>query len=277
MSRLVSAYRGCRILYNFLKSNKEIIKKPLLVPVNVCESVIKTFDEVGIYYKYVDINLETLCMDKQIILELVNDISGILFVHTYGIETNFDDLFIQLKSLNPNLLIIDDKCLCEPSFNEPQISDLTLYSLGSKKQVKLGVGAYAYVNNVNYTDICINHPSFLTNDKWILDRNYINQKLVESRKIRNSLNQIYKDLLPKKIQLQDEYQNWRFNILVENRDEILNEIFNKGLFASAHYKSLCNMPNADKLSSKIINLFNDEYFTEIQVYQVCEIISKNIK
>lgn len=276
MSRLVSAYRGCRILYNFLKSNKEIITKPFLVPVNICESVIKTFDEVGIYYKYVDINLETLCMDKKIILELVNDISGILFVHTYGIETNFDDLFDQIKSLNPNLLIIDDKCLCEPSYNEPQIADLTLYSLGSKKQVKIGVGAYAYVNNVNYTDICINHPSFLTNDEWILDMNSINQKLVESRKIRNSLNQIYKDLLPKKIQLQDEYQNWRFNILVENRDEILKEIFNKGLFASAHYQSLYTMPNADFISSRIINLFNDSFFNVQKAQECCKIINSHL-
>ena len=95
MSRLVTSYRGCRILYNFLISNKNVITKPFLIPVNVCESVVKTFDEVGIDYKYVDIDLETLCMDKKIILELINDISGILYVHTYGIETNFDDLFIR--------------------------------------------------------------------------------------------------------------------------------------------------------------------------------------
>lgn len=272
MSRLVSAYRGCRILYNFLKSNKEIITKPFLAPVNVCESVIKTFDEVGIDYKYVDINLETMCMDKNIILELINDISGILFVHTYGIDTNFDDLYIQFKSLNPDLIIIDDKCLCEPSFNEPQIADLTLYSLGSKKQVKIGVGAYAYINNLNYTDICINHPSFLTNEKWILDKNSVNQKLLETREIRESLNQIYKDLLPKEIQFREEYQNWRFNILVENRDEILKEIFNEGLFASAHYKSLSSMPNADFISSRIINLFNDSFFTVQKAQECCKII-----
>lgn len=273
MSRLVTSYRGCRILYNFLISNKNVITKPFLIPVNVCESVVKTFDEVGIDYKYVDIDLETLCMDKKIILELINDISGILYVHTYGIETNFDDLFIQLKFFNPNLLVIDDKCLCEPLFNEPQIADLTLYSLGSKKQVKIGVGAYAFVNNVSYTEISINTPSFLLNEDWIVDENLVYIKLLESREIRKSLNQLYKDSLPREIQLPDEYQNWRFNILVENRDAILKEIFNKGLFASAHYKSLCSMPNADFISSRIVNLFNDSYFNVKKVQECCKIIN----
>ena len=277
MSRLVTAYRGCKILYNFLLSNKEIIRKPFLIPVNVCESVVKTFDETGVPYKYVDINLTTLCMDEQVVLDLINDISGILFVHTYGIEGNFDDFFIELKTLNPNLLVIDDKCLCEPSFNEPQIADLTLYSLGSKKQVKIGVGAFAYVNNVKYADYFINQPSFLSNEEWNLDENLIYLKLLESREIRNSLNQIYKDLLPKEIQLQDEFQNWRFNILVDNRDDILREIFNNGLFASAHYKPIVSMQNANLLSSKIINLFNDEYITIEKTKRICYIINTNLK
>lgn len=273
MSRLVTAYRGCKILYNFLLSNKEIIRKPFLIPVNVCESVVKTFDETGVPYKYVDINLTTLCMDEQVVLDLINDISGILFVHTYGIEGNFDDFFIKVKTLNPNLLVIDDKCLCEPSFIDPQIADLTLYSLGSKKQVKIGIGAFAFVNNVKYTDFCINHPSFISNETWILDEKSINQKLLESREIRDSLNQIYSDLLPKEIQLKDEYQNWRFNILVENRDVILKEIFKKDLFASAHYKSLSSKPNADFISSRVINLFNDSFFTISKAEECCKIIN----
>lgn len=276
MSRLVTAYRGCKILYNFLLSNKDVIRKPFLIPVNVCESVVKTFEEAGVSYKFVDINLQTLCIDKQIILELINDISGILFVHTYGIEGNYDDFFIKIKSLNPDLLVIDDKCLCEPSFDKPQIADLTLYSLGSKKQVKIGIGAFAFVNNVKYTDFCISQPSFLSNEKWILDEKSINQKLLESRELRVLFNQIYKDLLPKEIQLQDDFQNWRFNILVDNRDAILKEIFNNGLFASAHYKSLSSKPNADFISSRVINLFNDEYITIEKVKSICHIINTNL-
>jgi dTDP-4-amino-4,6-dideoxygalactose transaminase len=273
MSRLVTAYRGCRILYNFLLSNKEVIRKPFLTPVNVCESVIKTFEEARVAYKYVDINSITLCMDKQFVLELTNDISGILFVHTYGLEDNFDDFFIKVKTLNPNLLVIDDKCLCEPSFDKPQIADLTLYSLGSKKQVKIGFGAFAYVNNVMYADYSINQPSFLSNEDWTFDEKTISNKLLESREIRKQLNQIYKELLPKEIQLQEKYQNWRFNILVENRDKVLKEIFNKGLFASAHYKSLYSMPNADFISSRIINLFNDSFFTISKAEECCKIIN----
>ena len=39
-------------------------------------------------------------------------------------------------------------------------------------------------------------------------------------------------MLTKGIQLNNIYQNWRFNILVENKEEVLNAIFEKGLFAS---------------------------------------------
>lgn len=279
MSRLVTAYRGCKILYNFLLSNKEIIRKPFLIPVNVCESVVKTFDEVGVTYKYVDINQTTLCMDKQVVLDLINDISGILFVHTYGIEGDFDDFFIRVKTLNPNLLVIDDKCLCEPSFDKPQIADLTLYSLGSKKQVKIGVGAFAYVNNVKYADYFINQPSFLSNKEWNLDENLIYQKLLESREIRNSLNQIYKDLLPKEIQLQDEFQNWRFNILVDKKGQVLKALFAEGLFASNHYAPhtyIHTYINAAELHKNVINLFNDLYYSEEQALRTCEIIKKII-
>ena len=82
-------------------------------------------------------------------------------------------------------------------------------------------------------------------------------------------------MLPKEIQFPIEYQNWRFNIRVNNKEEILKNIFDAGLFASGHYKPLADhCPVAKDLYEHVINLFNDFYYTEEQARRTCEVICK---
>lgn len=104
----------------------------------------------------------------------------------------------------------------------------------------------------------------------------------ENIEYKNNIKTVYKEMLPKCIQLNDIYQNWRFNILIENKEEVLKAIFEKGLFASNHYKPIsgsCNiyLKNATKLYEHTINLFIDRYYNLEFAQQTAEIIKKVAK
>lgn len=76
--------------------------------------------------------------------------------------------------------------------------------------------------------------------------------------------------------------NWRFKIIVINRDRILKELFRNKLFASSHYASIGTIlnrqscPIADHLNQNIINLFKDKYYTEEKARRTVEIIRNNL-
>lgn len=278
MCKRVTAYRASKILYNFLKSNQERIRMPFLIPANVCSNVPETLDVAGVDYRLVDIDARTLCMDEAYVLNHAMECSGILMVHTYGVETDFAPFYQQLRAANSDILIVDDRCLCMPSF-EPQTydADLVLYSFSEKKQVNLRKGAMAYVGeNVRYEECPIPEQSFLTNEEWKLNEGEAFAAMDAAIAHKEKLNAIYRKKLPKAIQLPEAYQHWRFNILVKNKNEILKALFDAGLFASSHYKALEEEPApiASNLSSYVINLFNDRYFTEEQAKKCCEIINR---
>ena len=277
MCKRVTAYRASKILYNFLKSNQERINAPFLIPANVCSNVPDTLEVAGVIYRIVDIDARTLCMDEKYVLDHATEISGIVMVHTYGVETDFAPFYRQLRAANPDILIVDDRCLCMPSFEEQTYdADLVLYSFSEKKQVNLRKGAMAYVSeNVRYEDCPNPAQSFLTNEEWKLNKGEVLAVMDAAIAHKERLNAIYRKELPKTIQLPEEYQHWRFNILVQNKDEILKALFGAGLFASSHYKVLSSEPApiASNLSSYVINLFNDEYFTEEQAVRTCEVIN----
>ena len=277
MGKLVTAYRASKILYNFLMSNQERIHAPFLIPANVCSNVPETLEVAGVDYRLVDIDARTLCMDEQYLLDHAKEISGIVMVHTYGVETDFAPFYRQLRAVNPEILIVDDRCLCMPSF-EPNTydADLVLYSFSEKKQVNLGKGSMAYVGeDVRYEGCPIPTQSFLTNEEWTLNKAEVLATMDAAIAHKEKLNAIYRKELPKAIQLPEAYQHWRFNILVQNKDEIMKALFDAELFASSHYKVLGEQPApiASNLSSNVINLFNDSYFTAEQAKKCCEIIN----
>ena len=114
-------------------------------------------------------------------------------------------------------------------------------------------------------------------EKWHYDPMVIEQEKQKATAHRQRLNKIYSTALPTTIQLDEKYQNWRFNIIVENKDEILKALFDAGLFASNHYKpQTTDCPNAQYLYEHVINLFNDFYYTEEQARKTCEIINRMV-
>ena len=274
MSKQVTSYRANKILFNFLKSNH--LTGTVILPANICPDVVETLRYAGNPVHFVDIDARTLCMDWQHVQSVVQDAAAVLAVHTYGIEDYFNVQFAVLRVINPDIAIIDDRCLCMPELEEPNsIGDLVLYSTCNKKQVDLGLGGIGYVaDGWNYEELAVPENDVLTNETWGLDEKILLSKMDAVIKHKEKLNAIYRKNLPAAIQLPAPYQHWRFNIIVPNKEEILKAMFDEGLFASGHYQPQaegCNV--ATNLYTHVINLFNDFYFTEEQAIQTCEIIN----
>jgi len=304
-------YRASKILYNFLRSNS--FKGKFLLPANVCEVIPLIFHYAKVDFDFMDIQLDNLCIDQKEVLNHLDEYIGILFVRTYGTEENFESFFQQIKDKKPSFIIIDDSCLCLPDINytlSPYV-DLKLYSVGYAKQVDMQTGAFGFMNDsYRYQEINAkfiesdydkykselfsalssinlfvpNEYHFLQNIEYKLNNKNLSDKIQLVTEHKKRLNQIYQRELPSNIQLMKEFQNWRFNILVDEsvKSVVLKNLFKEGLFASSHYISLSKVwknkecPNATSLNKKIINLFNDFYYTEEQAISACKIINENL-
>jgi hypothetical protein len=313
--QIVQAPRASAILYNLLKSQDN--PKPWLLPANICPIVPITFSKAGIPIELVDISAETLHMDlKQAQGRLERGVyGGLLYAHTYG-EPSTPNLFFQdVKSRHPELLLIDDRCLCQPNLepNPSMVADATLYSTGYAKVVELNFGGYAFlkddipyqarhlsfnpqahdeIEKVYKQAIQKRRPYVYKDSAWLQTdgdlptwydyRQQIGNGFKTSLQQRTWLNEIYADRLPAEIQLPQEYQSWRFNLRVKNKDRVLKVIFSAGLFASSHYASLAGImapgqcPQAENLANEIINLFNDHYFDPQKAEQICALILENL-
>jgi len=312
--KTILAPRASTILHNLLASQNQ--RKPWLLPANICPIVPITFMKARVPFEFVDISPESLHMDLGQAEARIKkqDVGGLLYAHTYGEESTPDDFFARAKSLNLEMTIVDDRCLCIPSFDANSSADLTLFSTGYAKIVELEFGGYAFLReDVEYQPASLpfhlqslealeekyksavqSRSRFDYRDSdWLLTdldlpawdeyRQRIETKLGLSLAQRKMLNAIYSLQLSKEIQLPEKYQTWRFNIRVKNKKRVMDEIFANGLFASSHYASLAgimtdgNAPVAESLADDAINLFNDHHFTVEMAERVCEIIVKMAK
>ena len=186
---------------------------------------------------------------------------------------------------------------------------MVLYSTGHCKQIDLGGGGLAYYQSeepyvidehLSYDGIdeeAIYKAAYARNEilhqmptGWLkmsefmaledyLDR--IESKAKERKSYRAKLNNIYSLNLPKAIQFDNCYNDWRFNIKVSSsmKQEILQALFENELFASNHYHSVNRLfddkryPNSDALYSSVINLFNDINYSENMATKTCDVIA----
>jgi hypothetical protein len=313
--QIVQAPRASAILYNLLKSQDNT--QPWLLPANICPIVPITFFKAGVPIEFVDISAETLHMDlEQAAGRLERGAyGGILYAHTYGEPSTPNDFFQDVKSHHPELLLIDDRCLCLPELEPaPNVAaDATLYSTGYAKVVELNFGGYAFLQDTTpyqpqylpfnpqahekiekgYKQVIQEHRTYVYKDSdwlqtdgdlptWYDYRQQLENGLKTALQQRARLNKIYVDHLPAEIQLPAAYQSWRFNLRLKNKDRVLKAIFAVGLFASSHYASLAGImapgqcPQAENLANEIINLFNDHYFDPQKAEQVCALILENL-
>ncbi|GAB4503847.1 MAG: hypothetical protein Fur0043_08400 [Anaerolineales bacterium] len=312
--QLVQAPRASTILYNLLVTRADA--RPWLLPANICPIVPLTFFKAGVPFELVDISAETLHIDLgQAGGRLKRGgYGGLLYAHTYAEPSTPNTFFQSIKSRFPDLLLVDDRCLCVPDL-EPEVemvADVALYSTGYAKMVDLSGGGYAFLQaGVSYRshrlpfepraheEIEQTYKRALRGEKFVYQdspwlqmeadlpdwgeyRRRVITALKDTLAHRAALNAVYAELLPVEVQLPAPYQAWRFNIRVKDRDRILAAIFAAGLFASSHYTSLAgimgpgNCPVAERLSSEVINLFNDHHFDLQKAEQVCYIILENL-
>ena len=310
--RIVQVPRASAILYHILTSQEQ--KHPWLLPANICPIVPITFLKARVPFEFVDISAETLHMNLQQTEDHIKQrkFSGLLYAHTYGEPSTPIDFFNGIKSLDPELLIVDDRCLCIPEFEAESSADVILYSTGYAKIVDLHFGGYALLgkgltyqpanlafNADDYEEIertykravqgrvrfVYHDMDWLDTDapmpEWDDYRLQIESGLKESLAQRARLNEIYASHLPLELQLPQKYQMWRFNIRVKNKSKVMQAIFEAGLFASSHYVSLAGImaagsaPHADALAEEVINLFNDHHFDADKAAQICDLILEN--
>lgn len=290
---LLTDIRSSAVLFRYLIQQEP--KKTILLPINICGIVPEVTKQAGYLLEFVDIDPKDYCPDQQIVLNKVtqnpNRYSGFMDNLTYGLETDRSGFYHEIKNAVPRISIIEDRCSNIPSFHFSKFADLTLYSTGYAKQVDLGFGGYGPVNkNFNENSggqisIRINtngkNYEFSTHSFPSDENSYfrdLDLKLEMVKQHKKSLNEIYKTLLPKEIQMESQFNSWRFNILVQNNKEIIRRIFEANLFASNHFAPIKGGPDefpvAFGLYNKVINLFNDFYYSEEQAQRTCEVIKR---
>lgn len=312
--KLIQAARASAILYNLLVARAD--SRPWLLPANICPIIPITFLKAQVPFEFVDISPVTLHMDLAQAEDQIrrHGVGGLLYAHTYGDLSTPLDFFSTVKSYDPELLILDDRCLCIPDLELiHSAADVILYSTGYAKIAELGFGGYAFLRDdleyrpvnlpfnpehheaveKNYKQVIQKREKFVHQDSdwlqvspslfaWYDYSLQIETKRKAALAHREMLNLIYAACLPEEIQLPQNYQTWRFNIRTKNKPQILSAIFDAGLFASSHYASLAGImtdgfaPQAELLANEVINLFNDEHFDEEKASRICALISRNL-
>ena len=273
--KLLTANRANKILYNFIKVNK--LSGNVLLPANICSDVVKTLQYAGLTTTFVDLQVDNLCINQEALLAMAKEASMLLFVHTYGIEHDFYAFFEQMREQNPDIIIVDDKCLCLPDLDvKDSAADLVLYSTGENKMINLGGGAIGYLaDQWEYDEVRVEESELLSNELWLLDPKQLYMKMDAIIAHKEKLNTIYRAMLPEAIQLPDAYQHWRFNILVPNQEQVLAALAAEGIPADCAYPSqdeACVV--ASNLHTLSVNLYNDKHLTPDQATRACEIIKE---
>lgn len=310
--KIIQAPRASTILFNLLTTRADT--RPWLLPANICPIVPITFLKARVPFEFADISAATLHIDLEQAEARIKTrrFGGLLYAHTYGESSTPCDFFASVKYLAPELVLVDDRCLCIPDFRIDTPTDLTLYSTGYAKIVDLDFGGYAFAQDdleyrqshlsfdpqehakleASYKNAVQTRQAFIYHDSdwletdapmpaWYDYRQQIENGLKASLSHRAELNDAYRKLLPYEIQLPQAYQIWRFNIRVKNKVSVWKAIFEAGLFASSHYASLASImveghaPQAETLANQVVNLFNDHHFDLQKVEKICEVILEN--
>lgn len=272
--KLLTANRANKLLYNFIKANN--LSGKVLLPANVCPDVVKTLEFAGMTCTFVNLQTDTLCINQEVVLSQVKDASMLLFVHTLGVERDFAPFFEQVREANAELVIVDDRCLCLPDLElQKSAADLVLYSTGENKMVNLYGGAIGYLaDQWQYDEVTVEGCEVLSNELWLLDPKQLYLKMDAIIAHKEKLNSVYRSKLPAHVQLPDSFQHWRFNILVQNRDAVVEALAREGLEVGSDYGVRdADCVVASNLSAYVLHLYNDKHFTLDQAIRACEVIN----
>lgn len=307
--------RASTVIFNLI--NNFSVAGPFLLPANVCPIIPLILLKANRKFEFVDISPETYCIDHELLKKRWarrdERPSGLIYVRSYGAVLDTSKLFAELKSISPQSLIIDDRCLCAPCFEctLPPHTDAVVFSTGYAKYVDIGFGGYGAIRGgVTYIRAGFEFDELdldrVTRDykqclsgrekydykdcnwldarkpqlSWEAYRVLVERELEKSQHQKARINAIYKSQIPWIAQLTESFQVWRFNVLVKNPPAVLSCIQRAGFFASSHYESLAGVfdagyaPEAERVKSQVINLFNDRYFDENRAILLTEFLIK---
>lgn len=313
--KTILAARASAILYNLLSDKND--GRAFLLPANICPIVPITFFKAGKPFEFVDISARTLHMDLEQAEGRIKTgkYGGLLYAHTYGDLSTPQDFFKGIKKKYPDLLVIDDRCLCIPDLvpDPSSAADVTLYSTGYGKIVDQEHAGFAYLSeDLIYQSHVL---PFDRLDLEELEKNY--KRSIEARELysysdsawlqtdsdlpawpefaervraakesciahRRAVNAVYNSLIPSGLGLSEQYQLWRFNLRLPDKKKTLDAIFDAHLFASSHYACLAGIvgmgkcPAAEQLASEVINLFNDTHYTLEMAERTVKIVSGSL-
>ena len=285
---IVFERRASAILFNILRARADA--RPVLLPANVCPIVPETLLEAAQPFELIDIEEPWLTIDRRQCAERLRrrdgGYAGLLFARPYGSERDPTPFFATLKAAQPDLLVIDDKCLCRPDCDGASVSpfaDVTLFSTGYAKYVDAGGGGFAHLGSaVAYRRepraaagwLDLGRPDI----SWDQHRRQTIEAAHRADRHRQPLDTIYAHALPPDIQLPAEFQTWRFNIQVPAPDALLTSVEAAGLFASRHYAALGGgFPVAERLHARIVNLFHDRHFDEGRARRLVDVVLRHLK
>jgi dTDP-4-amino-4,6-dideoxygalactose transaminase len=281
-------YRASSLLHRFLLNFN--CKVEVIVPANICSIVVEVILKSGLQPIFVDINEKfNFTIDRDDIVNLLDknlEKTYIILLNcTYGIEEDFEDFIYHIKN-KYSVFVVIDKCLSIPNdFVKIQnsLADLILYSTGYAKVLEFADGGGLGFLRVRHrlkqakfefgrkTNFGFNNP-----EEYLL---VIDQNINHILKSKQKINEIY-DAEIGFLKLSNKHNYWRYNIIVQNPDLILQKIFAENLFASRHYIPVCKnkqrFDGAWQLYDGVINLFNDHYITEDNAFMIAKIVKKNV-
>ncbi len=313
--KTILAPRASAILYNLLLGLKD--RRAFLLPGNICPIVPITFFKAGMPFEFVDISAQTLNIDLEQADERIktDKFGGLLYAHTYGDPSHPSGPLQEIKKNHPELLLIDDRCLCIPDLEPDPISeaDVILYSTGYGKIVDQRFGGFAFLNEgLSYQSHSLpfkqkdlealeksykrsietgerysfRNSEWLQTDPimpaWLEFAQLVRKEIEKSISHRQSINAVYNSLIPSSLCLKEQFQLWRFNLRLPDKEKTLAAIFNEQLFASSHYASLSGImgegicPVAQQLSKEVINLFNDAHYTLQMAERTAQIVLRSL-
>lgn len=152
MSTVLEA-RACTVLFRLASAVPES-RGVFLLPANICPVVPLAFLAAGRRFEFIDLEPESLCLDPVALRCRLRSaqrppVAGLVYARSYGASLDASELFRELKSLHPGLLVIDDRCLSLPELNPDDVdwqgADAVLFSTGYSKPVDLGFGGFAHL------------------------------------------------------------------------------------------------------------------------------------
>lgn len=247
----------------------------VLIPAICCPAVLFAVQFAGYSVRLADVDRETFnCSAEEFEKALSSRTKALIAVHGFGRPCDIEA--IEKLGRDRNLLVVEDACLNFGAsyMGRPvgSFGHFSVVSFGYDKPVTCGYGGAIMSESEQISqnvEAFLSHNEFLSFSKMdtygvMLEEQmanldgYVQTRIKNVQMIESTLDS-QKYVMPSPL---SSTPYWRYPILIEsNRGRFLNAAQEAGLIFSSHYKNLgslstgVNLPNAEYISPRILNLF----------------------